>query len=343
MDAAADAGSASHENSLASSPLAAREASRAAAPAAGRSLIELVCEIKAALGSRPVLGGPSSLSSAEAAVAPPPGGGEGSVVVVGGGGCDIVVGGGGSDIVGSGGGGSARAAPATPPTSRAEERAALLLARLDQPRLLAAMASFDADPGALRRYSHFAQSKTCARNLIAGDDTFSLLLLCWTRGKESPIHDHPSAGCFMRVVSGAVTETLFARDEARNALVELRCHTARAGDVLFVNDSLGFHKISCSGEGGAGGGTGGSGEGGAEDENGKGSMTLHLYVPPFSSCRAWSSADQSLDAPCRPRVTLHSAFGRLVSDAAPESNALSSDVGGAPGSAEACLARAEKI
>jgi cysteine dioxygenase len=306
-----DAGSsASHMSSLAPSPLVARgEASRAAAPAAGRSLVELVREIKAALGSRPAPGKPSFLSSVEAAMAPPPGGGEGSVVVVG---------------------------------SRVEEREALL-ARLDQPRLLAAMASFDAEPGALRRYSHFAQSKTCARNLIAGDDTFSLLLLCWTRGKESPIHDHPSAGCFMRVVSGAVTETLFARDEARNALVELRCHTARAGDVLFVNDSLGFHKISCSGEGGAGGGTGGSGEGGAEDENGKGTVTLHLYVPPFSSCRAWSSADQSLDAPCRPRVTLHSAFGRLVSDAAPESNALSSDVGGAPGSAEACLARAEKI
>ena len=322
-----DAGSsASHKSSLAPSPLVARgDASRAAAPAAGRSLVELVREIKAALGSRPAPGKPSFLSSVEAAMAPPPGGGEGSVVVVG---------------------------------SRVEEREALL-ARLDQPRLLAAMASFDAEPGALRRYSHFAQSKTCARNLIAGDDTFSLLLLCWTRGKESPIHDHPSAGCFMRVVSGAVTETLFARDEARNALVELRGHTARAGDVLFVNDSLGFHKISCSGGGeggGKGGGRGGAGgggaggeegdgEGGVEDGSGKGAVTLHLYVPPFSSCRAWSSADQSLDAPCRPRVTLHSAFGRLVSDAAPEANALSSDGGGsgAPDSAEACLARAERI
>jgi cysteine dioxygenase len=306
-----DAGSsASHMSSLAPSPLVARgEASRAAAPAAGRSLVELVREIKAALGSCPAPGKPSFLSSVEAAMAPPPGGGEGSVVVVG---------------------------------NRVEEREALL-ARLDQPRLLAAMASFDAEPGALRRYSHFAQSKTCARNLIAGDDTFSLLLLCWTRGKESPIHDHPSAGCFMRVVSGAVTETLFARDEARNALVELRGHTARAGDVLFVNDSLGFHKISCSG--GDEGGAEGDGEGGVEDGSGKGAVTLHLYVPPFSSCRAWSSADQSLDAPCRPRVTLHSAFGRLVSDAAPEANALSSDGGGsgAPDSAEACLARAERI
>ena len=306
-----DAGSStSHMSSLAPLPLVARgEASRAAAPAAGRSLVELVREIKAALGSRPAPGKPSFLSSVEAAMAPPPGGGEGSVVVVG---------------------------------NRVEEREALL-ARLDQPRLLAAMASFDAEPGALRRYSHFAQSKTCARNLIAGDETFSLLLLCWTRGKESPIHDHPSAGCFMRVVSGAVTETLFARDEARNALVELRGHTAHAGDVLFVNDSLGFHKISCSS--GDEGGAEGDGEGGVEDGSGKGAVTLHLYVPPFSSCRAWSSADQSLDAPCRPRVTLHSAFGRLVSDAAPEANALSSDGGGsgAPDSAEACLARAERI
>jgi hypothetical protein len=46
-----------------------------------------------------------------------------------------------------------------------------------------------------------------ARNLIATDnETFTLMLLCWTPGKESPIHDHPCEGCWMRVVQGCVRE-----------------------------------------------------------------------------------------------------------------------------------------
>ena len=46
--------------------------------------------------------------------------------------------------------------------------------------------------GEWRKYALFDSSKHYTRNLIATDDeTFTLLLLCWNPGKESPIHDHP--------------------------------------------------------------------------------------------------------------------------------------------------------
>ncbi len=43
-----------------------------------------------------------------------------------------------------------------------------------------------------RKYALFEPMKNYTRNLIATDDeTYTLLLLCWNPGKESPIHDHP--------------------------------------------------------------------------------------------------------------------------------------------------------
>ena len=50
----------------------------------------------------------------------------------------------------------------------------------------------DLGSGEWRKYALFDSSKHYTRNLIATDDeTFTLLLLCWNPGKESPIHDHP--------------------------------------------------------------------------------------------------------------------------------------------------------
>jgi len=44
-----------------------------------------------------------------------------------------------------------------------------------------------------KKYALFDTSKNYTRNLIATDDeTFTLLLLCWNAGRESPIHDHVS-------------------------------------------------------------------------------------------------------------------------------------------------------
>mmetsp|Transcript_21514 Transcript_21514/g.30767 ORF Transcript_21514/g.30767 Transcript_21514/m.30767 type:complete len:148 (-) Transcript_21514:387-830(-) len=44
-----------------------------------------------------------------------------------------------------------------------------------------------------RKYAFFDGKKNYTRNLIATDDeTFTLLLLCWNAGRESPIHDHVS-------------------------------------------------------------------------------------------------------------------------------------------------------
>lgn len=63
------------------------------------------------------------------------------------------------------------------------------------------------------RFAIFDLSKNYTRNLIATDgEVFTLLLLCWNPGRESPIHDHPCDGCWMRLCEGSVQECRFVQE-----------------------------------------------------------------------------------------------------------------------------------
>lgn len=80
------------------------------------------------------------------------------------------------------------------------------------------------------RYALFEPSKNYTRNLISTDnETFTLILMCWNSGKESPIHDHPCDGCWMRVCEGSVQEKRYVREETTDTL---EC----VSDELFVGE-----------------------------------------------------------------------------------------------------------
>lgn len=68
------------------------------------------------------------------------------------------------------------------------------------------------DASELSRYAHFDPSKNYTRNLVSTDNEhFTLLLLCWNPGKESPVHDHPCDGCWMHVCEGNIKESRYER------------------------------------------------------------------------------------------------------------------------------------
>ncbi|RYG52953.1 hypothetical protein EON66_09275 [archaeon] len=107
-----------------------------------------------------------------------------------------------------------------------------------------------------------------ARNLIATNEDFTLMLLCWNAGRASPIHDHPGHGCWMRVVDGSVTETRYRCDGELNKMVQTSFAQANAGDVIYIDDNIAFHKVGNP----------------SETEL---AFSLHLYSPPFNSCSIW--------------------------------------------------------
>ncbi|KAL7571287.1 hypothetical protein ACA910_008940 [Epithemia clementina (nom. ined.)] len=184
-------------------------------------------------------------------------------------------------------------------------------------RILDLLRRVHLDMDDLHRYAFIDYDRKYTRNLIATDnETYTLLLLCWSPGRASPIHDHPCDGCWMRVIHGQVCECRYKEVEQQEQQQSAnknsdssssRCCEARTthgddlplecthsetyqqGQVAFINDFLGYHKIS--------------------NPSSELAVTLHLYCPPFDECRVW--LDQN-EHSCRTKVHYDSANGNLL-------------------------------
>lgn len=139
------------------------------------------------------------------------------------------------------------------------------------------------------RFSHFDPLKPYTRNLVATDGkTYTLLVLCW-KG-ESPIHDHPCDGCWARVLQGSVTESRYKSVDGCDKLVCIQENVLEEGEVMFIEDSMGYHKIGC------------------RDVNIP-SVTLHLYCPPYKSCKIFLNKTNNAS---EANVCFYSIYGQIV-------------------------------
>eukprot|EP00816_Leptocylindrus_hargravesii_P007210 CAMPEP_0196801000 /NCGR_PEP_ID=MMETSP1362-20130617/613_1 /TAXON_ID=163516 /ORGANISM="Leptocylindrus danicus, Strain CCMP1856" /LENGTH=195 /DNA_ID=CAMNT_0042171669 /DNA_START=264 /DNA_END=848 /DNA_ORIENTATION=- len=120
------------------------------------------------------------------------------------------------------------------------------------------------------QFAKFEPSQKYTRNLVSSDGkTYTLLLLCWNPDKASPIHDHPCDGCWMKVCEGSVTEARYSRTDAdADELVCTQDATFYEGAIAYIADWLGYHKIG-------------------NPSKSQPAVTLHLYSPPFDSCKIW--------------------------------------------------------
>ncbi len=112
------------------------------------------------------------------------------------------------------------------------------------------------------------------RNLVHHEEQFELLLLCWGAGQKSPIHNHEGQRCWMAVLEGEVSETLFHVPAAALAsapgaapMKKGNSRVCPQGQVAFITDEIALHEIASAG--------------------GKPAVSLHLYSRPFSSCQVF--------------------------------------------------------
>lgn len=129
----------------------------------------------------------------------------------------------------------------------------------------------------VNKFTHWDNSKSYTRNLAHSTDDYTLLILCWSPGKESKIHNHPGESCFIKTLRGCIREVVYKLDEASDNLLPLRTRFYNEGQVSWMSDKIGLHKISnpCR-------------EGG--------SVTLHLYTPPFAECKVWNNCQDKASA-----------------------------------------------
>ncbi|KAI9931865.1 hypothetical protein ASPWEDRAFT_37234 [Aspergillus wentii DTO 134E9] len=155
--------------------------------------------------------------------------------------------------------------------------------------------SADVDPNDIQRlmekyvsnsdeWSQFAlgdPSRTYTRNLIdEGNGKSNLLILVWSPGKGSAIHDHANAHCVMKILKGSLQETLYTwpdKDKVEHGQVsppEITKQTIYGeNEVTYMSDKLGLHKIS-------------------NPDPKNFAISLHLYTPPNAATFGFNVFDE---------------------------------------------------
>ncbi|RAO64342.1 uncharacterized protein BHQ10_000354 [Talaromyces amestolkiae] len=121
-------------------------------------------------------------------------------------------------------------------------------------------------------------SRNYTRNLVdEGNGKSNLLILVWSPGRESAIHDHANAHCVMKILKGSLKETLFSwpeKGQAPNAPLQITKETVYGeNQVTYMSDKLGLHRISNM------------------DPNNV-AISLHLYTPPNAANYGFSIFDE---------------------------------------------------
>lgn len=142
----------------------------------------------------------------------------------------------------------------------------------------------------VNKYTFWDLTKPYTRNLAFSNKDFTILLLCWNPGRESKIHNHPCDGCFVKTLRGCIRETRYEIDNIANTLTETGKKFFTEGQVSYMADDLGLHKISNS-------------------NKETGAVSLHLYSPPFASCKCWNGSSTPLNDFEMAKVGFFSVFG----------------------------------
>ncbi|KAF2102153.1 cysteine dioxygenase [Rhizodiscina lignyota] len=140
---------------------------------------------------------------------------------------------------------------------------------VDPNELQQLMKDYTSDSSEWRKYALGDGSRGYTRNLVdRGNGKSNLLILVWSPGKSSPIHDHANAHCVMKVLRGELKETLYSWPDmyaVNMGKPSPPCVTKETvyteNEVTYMSDTLGLHKIS-----------------NPDPENF--AVSLHLYTPP---------------------------------------------------------------
>lgn len=96
------------------------------------------------------------------------------------------------------------------------------------------------------------------RNEVYKDEHIEILLICWSENQKTPVHDHPTNGCLVKVICGNLTEEIYAKDDT-DSLICTKTNKLSTNDISYQEGKNGLHRI-INGD--------------------KKACTLHIYAPP---------------------------------------------------------------
>ncbi|KAJ4164664.1 hypothetical protein LMH87_006327 [Akanthomyces muscarius] len=161
------------------------------------------------------------------------------------------------------------------------------------------MKLYDARDRNWSKYAFGDASRGYTRNLVdEGNGKSNLLVLVWSPGKGSPIHDHGNAHCLMKILKGNLTETRYEfpqEGEPSGPMKVISEKTYKENQVAYMADELGLHRVSNRGSDFA--------------------VSLHLYTPPNVAKQGCHIFDEKTGRRSHvPGCAYYSAYGRLLKE-----------------------------
>lgn len=128
------------------------------------------------------------------------------------------------------------------------------------------MENYESDESDWGRFALSDATRGYTRNGVVNiNGNANLLILVWTPGKGSAIHDHANAHCCLKVLKGRLLESLYDFPESEgHEMVPRQVSEMNRNDVGYMSDTIGLHKISNA----------------STEEY---AVSLHLYTPPYAS------------------------------------------------------------
>ncbi|KAF4997859.1 hypothetical protein FGRMN_3560 [Fusarium graminum] len=161
------------------------------------------------------------------------------------------------------------------------------------------MEGYDSSNNLWSKYAFGDRTRGYTRNLVdEGNGKSNLLVLVWSPGKGSPIHDHGNAHCIMKILRGELTETRYAFPEANEEEEPMKViseRTFKENAVTYMADELGLHRVTNRGSDFA--------------------VSLHLYTPPNVAKKGCHIFDERTGQKSHvPGCHYFSAYGRLLKE-----------------------------
>ena len=103
---------------------------------------------------------------------------------------------------------------------------------------------------------------TYVRNVVYRSDFIELIIIIWSGHSQTPVHDHASGGCWIKVLSGIIQEKRYDL-----SLAPTKTTIIKQDGMCYIDNSIGYHKIINS-------------------ENVP-VCSLHLYAPPDYKPNCW--------------------------------------------------------
>ena len=76
------------------------------------------------------------------------------------------------------------------------------------------------------------------RTLVTSNDYFDIYIITWQPNSKTPIHDHASQGCILKLLQGNLTETIYD-----SSLEIKKVKNVYENMTSFITNNIGYHLI----------------------------------------------------------------------------------------------------